>query len=422
MVEDKARYTIAETFVGAGGSHLGFKNNGFRTVYINEWSQDCINTLKYNNPEIFEHAIIDHKDINNVDVWAISKQLKNKVDVLFGGIVCKGFSLAGEKSPIDERNYLYEKQLELVKYLNPRISIIENVPALMNAQIVKKDIDEAIRTHIKSVWNGLERIKGIKAEKRKKGLDISEENHQSEILRQEKKKIIEDLTKEGSFINVLDVIIAEYDKLGYVVYHNILNASWYGSATARDRLVIVAIKKDIKQKYQFPKITHYYSQNQEPSFKSVPVSSVVKKIRTVGDALALIDYNDSNDSDNIPMNHLSKTVKRFSYIPEGGNIQDVIHRIPKDLEVSKFYSRGSTMRLDRNKPSPTLVPGHSNFPVHPIYNRSITVREAAVITGFPLDYKFYGSHTSRCEQVGNAVPIHLSNAIAESIKLFLDNL
>lgn len=46
------------------------------------------------------------------------------------------------------------------------------------------------------------------------------------------------------------------------------------------------------------------------------------------------------------------------------------------------------MRLNGNQPSPTLVPGHSNFPVHPKYHRSITVREAATITGFPLNYKF----------------------------------
>ena len=71
------------------------------------------------------------------------------------------------------------------------------------------------------------------------------------------------------------------------------------------------------------------------------------------------------------------------------------------------------MRLNGNEPSPTLVPGHSNFPVHPKEHRSITVREAATITGFPLKYKFFGSHTKRCEHVGNAVPPPLARAIAK---------
>ena len=79
------------------------------------------------------------------------------------------------------------------------------------------------------------------------------------------------------------------------------------------------------------------------------------------------------------------------------------------------------MRLNGNAPSPTLVPGHSNFPIHPKEHRSITVREAATITGFPTDYKFIGSHTKRCEEVGNAVPPPLSNAIAKKAKELLDH-
>jgi len=77
------------------------------------------------------------------------------------------------------------------------------------------------------------------------------------------------------------------------------------------------------------------------------------------------------------------------------------------------------MRLAWNEPAPTLVPGHSNFPVHPKENRSITVREAATIMGFPLDYKFFGSHTSRCEQVGQAVVVEMAEALAKSVENFL---
>ena len=94
--------------------------------------------------------------------------------------------------------------------------------------------------------------------------------------------------------------------------------------------------------------------------------------------------------------------------------------VPEHLRISRFYSRGNTMRLNGNDASPTLVPGHSNFPVHPREHRSITVREAATITGFPTDYKFIGSHSKRCESVGNAVPPALSEAIAKQAKALLD--
>lgn len=59
--------------------------------------------------------------------------------------------------------------------------------------------------------------------------------------------------------------------------------------------------------------------------------------------------------------------------------------------------------------------------IHPKEHRSITVREAAAITGFPNDYKFVGSHTQRCEEVENAVPPALSTAIAKSVKGLLDS-
>ena len=94
-------------------------------------------------------------------------------------------------------------------------------------------------------------------------------------------------------------------------------------------------------------------------------------------------------------------------------------KVPKHLKISKFYSRGCTMRLDENKSCPTLVPGHSNFPIHPNEHRSISVREAAQITGFPSGYKFFGNHTKRCEQVGNAVPIPLAYALANECKKIL---
>ena len=119
------------------------------------------------------------------------------------------------------------------------------------------------------------------------------------------------------------------------------------------------------------------------------------------------------------MNHAKKTVDRFKYIKEGGNITEIMHLLPDELKISNFYSRGNTMRLHMDKLTPTLVPGHSNFPIHPKENRSITVREAAVITGFPMDYKFFGNHSKRCEHVGNAVPPPLAEAISSECVVLL---
>ena len=98
--------------------------------------------------------------------------------------------------------------------------------------------------------------------------------------------------------------------MGYKVYYNILNATWYGSATARDRIVIVAIRNDINKEYTFPAITHFDNVKNKSNVK-VPIKDKCKKIITTGDALSVIDYNNKNDIDNLPMQHNQKTIERF---------------------------------------------------------------------------------------------------------------
>lgn len=46
------------------------------------------------------------------------------------------------------------------------------------------------------------------------------------------------------------------------------------------------------------------------------------------------------------MNHDKKTVERFSYVKEGENLAKIVDKLPDELKISKFYSRGSTMRLN----------------------------------------------------------------------------
>jgi DNA (cytosine-5)-methyltransferase 1 len=53
--------------------------------------------------------------------------------------------------------------------------------------------------------------------------------------------------------------------------------------------------------------------------------------------------------------------------------------------------------------------------LHPEANRAISHFEAAILQGFPVDHKFVGSKTAIARQIGNAVPIPLGKAIAESI-------
>lgn len=416
-------YTIYETFVGAGGSHLGFKKNGFVSKYVNDINDECLKTLTFNNPEIAKTAFIDNTSILELDPKKILEKTEmeqGELDVLFGGIVCKGFSMAGERKPNDERNYFYHKQLNLVKEIKPKFSIIENVPGILNATVLSPNTPIDICNRVDEIWSEMEKHKGIKSSLRKCNQITEEFEEQGRNIRLKKENILKELKDSQYLISVMDDIKNSYNQLGYVVYTKVLNSAMFGAATRRERVIIVAIRKDIKQEFVFPEPTHIDEYLKNKYTQSYNLEKEYLQAKTVNEAMSVIDYSDKEDIDNVPMNHNEKTVERFKYIPEGESIAKYIEQLPAELKISKFYSRGNTMRLNGKTGSPTLVPGHSNFPVHPREHRSITVREAACITGFPLNYKFFGSHSKRCEHVGNAVPPNLSDAIAKSVIKILE--
>lgn len=393
--------TIVETFVGAGGAHLGFQKAGFKSLLVNDIDKDTIDTLLKNKVINDEEYLLC--PIENITEEVIKTKIGNKqVDVLFGGIVCKGFSLAGVRNPFDPRNYLYKHQLRLVNILKPKVSIIENVTAIKN-MILYVNCEETNKTFedYTKLSDANKILNGIKSSKRKNGEDYSELNLTINANKKKMEELLKSIDKYKYCI--LDEIKKMYQEMGYNFYEKILQTDKYGGYTNRKRIIMVAVRNDIGKEYVYP-------DEQDTNY-------------TLNDALKLIDYeginNPSIDEDNKPMKHNQKTIDRFKLIPEGNNIADVIDEIPDELKISAFYSRGNTQRLNRNLPAPTLVPGHSNFPIHPWEHRSITVREAATITGFPLDYKFCGSHTSRCVQIGNAVPVQLSYNIALSVKKLL---
>ena len=102
-----------------------------------------------------------------------------------------------------------------------------------------------------------------------------------------------------------------------------------------------------------------------------------------------------------------------------------IDSLPNDLKIGtktgKPIANYSAVykRLDRKKPSNTIVPGHNALPVHPTLDRTLTIREAARIQSFKDDFVLEGSRTSQYRQVGNAVPPLLAKVVAvELLKYF----
>ena len=121
-----------------------------------------------------------------------------------------------------------------------------------------------------------------------------------------------------------------------------------------------------------------------------------------------------------PPRHNEIVKERFSYIKEGEKMD--VNALPEHLRLGTKTGKPIAnfshvfYRLDRKKPSPTIVPGHNALPVHPFLNRTLTVREAARIQTFPDEFEFVGPIINQCLQVGNAFPCIVGQTFGERLR------
>lgn len=184
-------------------------------------------------------------------------------------------------------------------------------------------------------------------------------------------------------------IIDELEKIGYSVECRLLNAADYGVPQTRERVIFIGNR--IHKKNIYPIKTH--------ENKHEPVGKFLKNI--------------------VSLNHEPRvltgiTLQRVKLIKPGENWTS----LPKKMQTKSRHS-GAFGRIDPNKPSRTLTTRFDSPPVgfvtHPYEDRTLTVREGARIQGFPDDFEFLGPKINQYKQVGNAVPVGLSKALAKGI-------
>jgi DNA (cytosine-5)-methyltransferase 1 len=121
------KLTYISLFSGAGGLDIGFKEVGFESLCASDIMDESEKTFKKNWPD--EPFI--KTDIRTLSAKEILKITKNKKpDVIIGGPPCQGFSLMGAKNSSDPRNTLFESYVRLVKNLEPKCFVFENVKGL----------------------------------------------------------------------------------------------------------------------------------------------------------------------------------------------------------------------------------------------------------------------------------------------------
>ncbi|HDS1649807.1 TPA: DNA cytosine methyltransferase [Stenotrophomonas maltophilia] len=183
-------------------------------------------------------------------------------------------------------------------------------------------------------------------------------------------------------------LIRGLEEEGYQVVDGIIDANDYGVAQRRKRLIMLA------------------SLGQMPSLPSVS-----DRRPTVRDVLHSANIAANDSLHRMRTSHAPHVMNLISRIPKnGGSRSD----LPKDL-VLPCHQRTSGFsdvygRMAWSRPAPTITSGCHNPSkgrfLHPDENRAITLREAALLQGFPVDYQFEPSHGKEAIalMIGNALP------------------
>ena len=132
----KRRLKAIELFAGAGGMALGLSQAGIKVVAAVERDKWCVQTLEANKAKAFPGMKIIQDDIATLSGESLLKKVgmgRGELDILSGGPPCQGFSFANTKRSLnDPRSQMMRHCVRLVKEIQPKFFLIENVRGLMS--------------------------------------------------------------------------------------------------------------------------------------------------------------------------------------------------------------------------------------------------------------------------------------------------
>jgi DNA (cytosine-5)-methyltransferase 1 len=176
---------------------------------------------------------------------------------------------------------------------------------------------------------------------------------------------------------------------GYFVHGLLLDAADFGVAQRRKRAFFLITRRPVEEN----QVQDRLKQLKRPEL------SVKQALQGLPQPEVRPDrYNDEEDrgvfANHLAMRHSKPVMEKIAALKPGTGPM-------------------SYRRLDPSRPSKTLFSGHRAPPAHFRQPRSITVREAARLQGFPGSFRVYGSFANQMEQVTNAVPPPLAKIVLQ---------
>jgi len=394
---------FVDLFAGCGGLSLGLVKSGWNGVFAIEKSDDAFKT--FHNNFCQEHSKLQFSWPSWLPCRAMPtqqlltrylsqlKELRGKIDMITGGPPCQGFSLAGLRNPNDPRNELTQDYIAVVKIVQPKFLLLENVKGI-NLKFPDKDLSYS----------------------------------------QEIQRILESCSDHG-----------------YRVYSSMVNASDFGVPQMRSRYVMIAIRGDLPKLLNNPfdslkdALPHFrkirgltgHETVVREAISDLEVTERILKPSVDTSGFFQISYDEQHclttyqklmrqdvkknfEPNSLRLaNHREKTRIRF---------QRILQECPKGIRMSKEdrekfeLKKQSLTPLHPEKMAGTVTTIPDDM-IHYHEPRVLTVRENARLQSFPDWFNFEGKYTTgghrrkyecpRYTQVGNAVPPLMAEAIGE---------
>jgi len=324
---------VVSLFCGAGGLDLGFEQAGYSVGLAVDLRRFSIDSYNHNRRGDVAHAAdVTTLNLNKID--SLAGRTLAPAGVI-GGPPCQSFTRAAHSTADDPRHKLPHEFVRILCLFNARRPVgffaFENVPGLL-------------------------------------------------------KKKHEERYKE---------IFSAFEEAGFTVVSRLLNASSFGVAQDRPRLILVGFNRTLY-----------------PGLKWVPPEPAAAAPKTVEEVIKGLPFprfwkRDIGPSDIKPHpNHWCMVPKSKNFTTPGALVQGT--------------SRGRSFRtLNWGRPSPTIAYGNREVHVHPDGKRRLSVYEALLLQGFPGEYELLGSLSAQITQVSEAVPPPLAKAVAGSISAAL---
>jgi DNA (cytosine-5)-methyltransferase 1 len=355
-------------FAGAGGLSLGFQQAGFDVRAAVEYDPIHCAVHEFN----FQDCAAICRSVTDIDGDFIRSRSgigRDDITAVVGGAPCQGFSLIGYRALDDPRNQLVSHFVRLVKELEPKYFVFENV----------------------------------------RGLTI------------------------GHHKRFLHELISEFKKIGYSIVepYRVLNALWYGVPQDRERLFIIGARQG-QTLPTYPDPTHQPDRAFH-DIRKLPLTPTVwdaiGDLPEVEEYEELLERDWVEARFGCP----SEYAKTLSLVNGKRTLTltsslRTVHTEESQKRFTKTHhgcveNISRFLKLDPNGYCNTLRAGTASDrgaftsprPIHPHTPRCITVREAARLHSYPDWFRFHVTKWHGFRQIGNSVPPLLARAVARQV-------